>query len=49
MHLPVAPAKARLNIFLSVDCVNATNVLVTVVPMLAPIMIGMACGTVSTA
>ena len=33
----VAPAKALLNSLLSIDCVNATKVLVTEVPMLAPI------------
>jgi len=44
----VAPAKDRRNVFRSVDCVRATIVLVTVVPMLAPIAIGIACRTLRT-
>ena len=45
---PVAPAKALLKTFLSVDCVIATRVLVTVVPMFAPMIMGMPCWTVTT-
>lgn len=41
----VAPANARLNSRWFPACAKATNVLVTVVPMLAPITIGMASGT----
>ena len=44
----VAPAKARLKSFLLVICPIDTIVLVTEVPMLAPITIGMASFTVNT-
>ena len=44
----VAPAKARLKSFLLVICPIDTIVLVTDVPMLAPITIGMASFTVNT-
>ena len=44
----VAPAKALLNSLGFPDCAIDTNVLVTLVPMLAPMIIGMARGTVIT-
>lgn len=48
MSCTVAPANALRNSALSFDCANDTNVLVTDVPMLAPIIIGMAVGTSRT-
>jgi len=48
MSWTVAPANARRKSFLLVIWPMATMVLVTEVPMLAPIMMGIACGTVST-
>ena len=47
-RLPVAPANALLNCFLSRDCPRLTMVLVTVVPMLAPIIIAIAGRIVMT-
>ena len=47
--LPVAPANALLNIFLSIDCPRLTIVFVTVVPIFAPIIIQMAGFSVTTA
>lgn len=44
----VAPAKARLNSFLLPICPIDTIVFVTEVPMLAPMMIGMASPTDNT-
>ena len=44
----VAPANARLNSRWFPDCAMDTNVLVTLVPMFAPMTIGMARGTVIT-
>ena len=48
MSWTVAPAKARRKSFLFVICPIETIVLVTEVPMLAPITIGMASCTVKT-
>ena len=48
MSWTVAPAKARRNWFLSADCAMDTMVLVTDVPMLAPITMGMAGRTSMT-
>ena len=48
MSCTVAPAKALLNWFLSPDWARETMVLVTEVPMFAPIIIGMAGLTCST-
>ena len=47
--LTVAPENARLNSLLSEAWANDTRVLVTDVPMLAPIMIGMAARIDKTA
>ena len=44
----VAPAKARRNSLRSAACASETMVLVTDVPMLAPITIGMAGSTSKT-
>lgn len=48
MSCTVAPAKARRNSALSVLWATLTNVLVIDVPMLAPMIIGMAVGTSKT-
>ena len=49
MSCTVAAAKARRNSFRLPICVNDTNVLVTEVPTLAPMIIGIAAGTSKTA
>ena len=48
MSWTVAPPKARRNSFFSRACPMETMVLVTLVPMLAPMTIGMACLTYKT-
>ena len=45
MSCTVAPEKARLTVSLSLTCVIATRVLVTDVPMLAPMTMGTAMWT----
>ena len=48
MSCTVAAENALLNWFLSPTCAMETSVLVTLVPMLAPIIIGMAGRTLIT-
>ena len=48
MSWTTAPANALLNWFLSVACASDTRVLVTDLPMLAPIIIGIAGRTLIT-